>query len=421
MIKIEPIEQNCRYIEDQGLCRTIKGAALILGFATLLTIGCGAENLDSTARDPYPSGCPSADELTPRFNQLLRSGAFEGLRGVLEELSRPESDGTRSRTNLVIGILLELIKEVNLDGVKVLFNKLLSSEILEGLLPPLVDLLRFISGKAPGHPTTYYHGADILSRLLKGCYPDQYGWDFHPEDLLTLLDGLVELDRDGDGRPDLLQLTRLLQELADTPMVRAALEDYLSTEGKAGLLALLENVITVILHEDDLFDKLRELLGSVPGLEVEAPPLSKLLDLLGGMLDPSPPPPAKELLTPIRKLFSCLQRQDPHRVLASVAHDALEAGGFDLQAFTVALAGLFDDDAQRSAYTSIKELIAYFQSQKEAFKILVDTLSILLSTRNAEQLIPALLLMLEKEADGSRVIDELIRLIRQLFQPCRAN
>lgn len=382
----------------------------LVAFTLFASCGAGDRNADNV--DPNPPRCSSLQQLAPNFYRLLQEGAFEGLREVLEAEAGPPPGATR--LNLLLGVILEVIRAVEVPGFRQVLLDALRSTSAGPLLPQTRGLLIYIDGQVgcpAGAPCDHYDLPDVLRRLLftTACDADPIGFDAR-----TKLDFLARFLK----HPRLPELLDLFPRLLANPIFRGVLDNFRyegcgagPCEREDGFAALLDIVLDNVLVPGIPWDEILNLLRQV---RLDTEEVRTLVAYAREMLTESPPSPEADLVGPLRSAIRCLRQVDPARALGRNLYRILTIEEVRLEDFASGIARILDADPQRLTLQILSQALDYFRSQAlGSFRTLQRVAEVLLAPANLRKIVPVLIAVID-----AGVVPELLDILVALTGDC---
>jgi hypothetical protein len=384
----------------------------------LLLVRCGAGDTNADNPDPNPPTCPTIEEIAPNFLRMLRADDFAGLREVLEsDLGKPldPTDPTGpTRLNALIGVLVDVIKAVDVPGFRQVLLDALRSTNAGPLLPQALGLLKYIDGEI-GCPTgttcDHYDLLDVLRNLLFAgvCTESAYGFDAKTE--LNLLIRLVEY-------PRLPELLDLLPRLLQNPTFQGVIDNFQfmgcdtpPCEQENGFAALLDIVLNNLLVSPIPWNQIRDVLHQV---RLDTPEVVTLLGIAQDLLTEQPATPDADILTPMRAAIRCLRHVDPGRRLGRDLYQILALDEVSLDGLLGGVDRLLQADPQHLTLKLLAQALGYFRNQALSSWTTVQVVAdVLFSPDDMRKIIPSLIAMIE-----GNVVPELVNLLVALTDDC---
>lgn len=392
--------------------------AVMVALAASFHAACGAGDKLSGAVDPQPARCPKIQEFAPNFYRLLNEGRFDGLRAVLEgELGRPldaRNPNGPTRLSALIGVLTEVIRAVDVPGMRgVLLDTLRATET-GPLLSQVAGLLKYVDGKLgcpAGTTCERYDLIDVLRALLtsKSCTETPANFDAR-----AVLDLLVRLLK----HPRLPDLVDLLPRLLENPTFRSVLDGFRfdncdrgPCEQEDGFAALIKILLDNVLVSPLPWATIRDLLRQV---DLLTPEVASLLDIAQELLVERPTDPERDVLGPMRVAIRCLRIVDPRQLLSRNIYRLLSLDEVSLSGLLEGVDQLVEADPERRLIRVLTAAMEYFRARGlPAFQTLQLVLDVVLSPSQAKLLFPALIAMVE-----GGVLTEITNLLVALTDDC---
>lgn len=393
-------------------------ASWLWTLACCAALACGAGDKLSGTLDPNPARCPTLEEIAPNFYRLLREDRFAGLRSVLEQdLGKPldaRDPNGPTRLSALLGVLLEVIREVDVPGFKAVLLDLLRSTENGPFLPQIVGFLRYLDGALGcpmGTSCDHYDLLDKLRLLLTStvCTEEPARLDAG-----SVLDLLLRLVR----HPRLPELLDLLPRLLRNPTFQGVIDGFrfdncgqstcAQEDGFAALLTiLLDNVLVSPLPWASIRDLLRQ-------VRLDTPEVLELISLAEDLLTERPPTPERDVLTPLRTAIRCLRIVDSGHTISRHLYRLLSLDEVSLDGLLGGVDEILDADPDRLTLRLVGDVLAYFRTRSlRSFQTVQLVLDVLLAPAQARRLIPSLIALTEAGAVG-----ELADLLIALTDDC---
>lgn len=381
-------------------------------FAIALALSaCGAGDRMSDVFDPNPPRCPTLEEIAPTFLRLLREDRFDGLRRVLEDdLGEPldaRNPNGPTRLNALLGVILEVIRAVDVPGFRQVILDALESTSAGPLLPQAEGLLSYIDGRIgcpAGTSCDRYDLLDVLRRLLVSGACGAIGFDARTE--LDLLARFVKW-------PRLPELLDLFPTLLENPTFRSVLGTfrYQDREQEDGFAALLDIVLDNLLVPGIPWQDIVSLLRQV---RLDTPEVLRLIDFARELLTESPADPDLDVIGPMRAAIRCLRQVDPGRALARNLYRVLVLDEVSLEGLAGGIDRLLDADPQRLTLKVLAQALDHFRTRAlSSFRTLQAIGDVLLSTENMRKIVPVLIDVIREG-----VAEELVDLFVAVTDDC---
>lgn len=280
-----------------------------LAFALLLTTSAGLLTHCAALNDSAPAPtqhnqCPTLDERLQTSTDLLTAGKLQHLSALIaDDLDVPSQ-------RAVVALILALAKALP-PGVATQLPEMANDSRVQILLPLLLAILGDLPGDHQAQPPIPPKIAEMtaFSAMARTCLTQQT-WQ-----LLT--------DIFQDPRTPGLLNRLLVDVLNGAPQLQNVLKQN-GVQGRAGLLALLHNVLTAVAATD--FDP-EPLVQTVAGLGTPQQPgtLDALAEVLKLVLLNPDGHAQKAHVQAAGALSACMLARDPEQRVAGVLYDVLLA------------------------------------------------------------------------------------------------
>ncbi|MEQ8272792.1 MAG: hypothetical protein RMA76_43860 [Deltaproteobacteria bacterium] len=381
--------------------------AIVLCVAALFVPSC---NLDTDRAAPpvdaptQVGACGTTESVFPKLLAFVREDRFAPLREVLEARFLPSDANPQPDPSFrtIVDALLRLVKQLGLSDTAYVAH-LAASEQVESQLGPLVVLaLEFVDGRLDGQAR--YEALDAGAHFVRVCNPDH---------LLTAIEMLLRFESPSTGGPWIVALLDEVQLLLGDPMLDEFLTQFErnAEAGRPAIVNLIGQIMQFVADEDFAISRVETLLDSAVYPNVDAS-LETRIRRFVALLDEVTQPEAN-ILVPLQGAMRCgNQHQAQRNAIIGFLYDLVFAERVGLETILEG-ADFLSSEAVVGELELLADVVFIVRTDLTLRDDLRELLVILLSTPDAEAIVPVLVELFEDE-----VVTELLEGVVTLLDGC---